>query len=135
MASGAIHINIDAMKNFFTTAAIVILFLTKTPNLNSANSSVLFQFRRIVQMGRVRMIFEREHGVWFGLIRFSLNRPNILVRSDFDHVNQSTIGLARPEKLWPMGNGLVSCAGLICWPKKDLFYLSCHYFVSSKIIS
>lgn len=52
MASGAIHINIDAMKNFFTTAAIVILFLTKTTNLNSANSSVLFQFRRIVQMGR-----------------------------------------------------------------------------------
>lgn len=52
MASGAIHINIDAMKNFFTTAAIVILFLPKTTNLNSANSSVLFQFRRIVQMGR-----------------------------------------------------------------------------------
>lgn len=68
MASGAIHINIDAMKNFFTTAAIVILFLTKTTNLNSANSSVLFQFRRIVQMGRVRLIFEREHGVWFGLV-------------------------------------------------------------------
>lgn len=39
MARGAIHINIDAMKNFFTTAAIVILFLKKILNLKLVSSS------------------------------------------------------------------------------------------------